>query len=327
MIKGLAMTGSQLGRRRFLGTAAGAALAAAPAMPFAASDSPAVRRPRGPAGPAATFRWMGTSGWRIDIGATTLLVDPYLSRFPTGLSDPPFNPATKLTVDTSRIADHPGTPQAILVTHAHWDHFSDVPHIAARSGARVFGTLTAYHLGLAYGLPTSQLSPVKGGELLDFGDCTVEVVASLHSRNVGYSMAFPGVRTAVPTRPETIADLPEGDTLAFQVSVRDGPSVFFMGASDFVERNLAGLAPDVAMIAVPATDVTHAYVPRLLAALDRPATVVPVHWDNFEAELRNPPTTTPTDQDRLDLFLAAVRKAAPRTRILLPEYLEPYTFT
>jgi hypothetical protein len=99
-----------------------------------------------------------------------------------------------------------------------------------------------------------------------------------------------------------------------------------MGASDFVERNLAGLAPDVAMIAVPATDVTPAYVPRLLAALDWPATVVPVHWDDFEVELRNPPTTTPTDQDRLDLFLAAVRKAAPRTRILLPEYLTPYTF-
>jgi L-ascorbate metabolism protein UlaG (beta-lactamase superfamily) len=102
--------------------------------------------------------------------------------------------------------------------------------------------------------------------------------------------------------------------------------VFFMGASDFVERNLAGLAPDVAMIAVPATDVTPAYVPRLMAALDWPATVVPVHWDDFEVELRNPPTTTPTDQDRLDLFLAAVRKAAPRTRILLPEYLTPYTF-
>jgi L-ascorbate metabolism protein UlaG (beta-lactamase superfamily) len=321
------MTGSQLGRRRFLGTAAYAALATAPAIPFAASDAPAAPRGGGPAGSAVTFRWLGTSGWRIDIGGTTLLVDPYLSRFTTGLFDPPFNPATKLTVDTSRIADHPGIPQTILVTHTHWDHFNDVPHIAARSGARVFGTLTAYHLGLAYGLPTSQLSPLKGGELLDFGDYTVDVVASLHSRNVSYSMAFPGVRLAVPTRPETIAELPEGDTLAYQVSVRGGPSVFFMGASDFVERNLAGLAPDVAMIAVPATDVAHAYVPRLLAALDWPATVVPVHWDHFEVELRNPPTTTPTDQDRLDLFLAAVGKAAPRTRILLPEYLEPYTFT
>lgn len=206
------------------------------------------------------------------------------------------------------------------------DHFNDVPHIAGRSGARVFGTLTTYHVATAYGLPASQLSPVRGGEVLDFGDYTVEVVASLHSRNRSYSMAFPGVRVAVPPRPERVDDLPEGDTLAFLLTPRGGPSVFFMGASDFVEHNLVGLAPDVAMIAVPSTDVTHAYVPRLLAALDRPATVVPVHWDNFEVPLQNPPTVAPSDKERLDLFLAAVRRTAPHTRVVVPEYLTPYRF-
>lgn len=321
------MTQSQLGRRRFLGTAAGAALAAAataPTIPSAASAASAASRRRTPAVPA-TFRWLGTSGWRIDVGTKTVLIDPYLSRFRTGLFDGAFNPATQLQVDAATVNEHAGTPQTILVTHTHWDHYNDVPHIAEQSGGRVFGTLTAYHLGLAFGLPASQLSPVKGGEVLDFGDYTVEVVSSLHSRNGAYSMAFPGIRPTVPPKPATIADLPEGDTLAYQVTINGGPSVFFMGASDFVERNLAGLNPDVAMIAVPATDVTHAYVPRLLAALDRPATVVPVHWDNFETPLNNPPTTTPNDQKRLDAFLTAVRKTAPRTKILMPEYLTPYT--
>jgi L-ascorbate metabolism protein UlaG (beta-lactamase superfamily) len=320
------MTDSQLGRRRFLGTAAGAAVATvatASAIPSAVSAAP---RRRGARDSGATFRWLGTAGWRIDLGTATVLVDPYLSRFGTGLFDGVFNPATRLTVDAARIADHPGKPQTILVTHTHWDHYNDVPHIAKRSGGRVFGTLTAYHLGLAYGLPAAQLSPVKGGEVLDFGAYTVEVVSSLHSRNGAYSMAFPGVRVATPAVPETIADLPEGDTLAFQVTPRGGPSVFFMGASDFAERNLAGLAPDVAMIAVPATDATHDYVPRLLAALDRPATVVPVHWDNFETPLTNPPPATANDRARLDDFRAAVRAVAPRTRIVLPEYLTPYTF-
>lgn len=303
------------GRRLFLGTAASAALATS--VPTATA---ATRRSRGTAG---TFRWLGTSGWRIDVGEKTLLVDPYLSRYKVGS---PADPATPLTVDTTRIGDHPGTPQTILVTHTHWDHFNDVPHIAEQSGARVFGTVTAYHLGQAYGLPTSQLSPVKGGEVLDFGDYTVEVVASLHSRNPSYSIGFPGLRMTVPPKPATVGDLPEGDTLAYQVTV-SGLKVFFMGASDFVERNLAGLAPDVAMIAVPSTDVTYRYVPRLLAALDRPDTVVPVHWDDFQAELHNPPPTTPGDKARLDKFVTAVRSTAPRTRILLPEYLTPYTFS
>lgn len=326
LICSCAMTDSQLGRRRFLGTAAGAALAtvAGSAIPSAASAAP--RAAAQPTGSTATFRWLGTAGWRIDIGAKTVLVDPYLSRFHTGQFDGKFNPATPLTVDTARIADHPGTPATILVTHTHWDHFNDVPYITTQSGARVFGTLTAYHLGQALGLPAGQLSPVKGGEVLDFGDHTVEVVSSLHSRNASYSMAFPGVRPTVPAKPETIADLPEGDTLAYQLAIHNGPSVFFMGASDFVERNLAGLAPDVAMIAVPATDATHDYAYRLLKALNWPPTVVPVHWDNFEVELRNPPTATPSDRARLDLFLTAVRNAAPRTRIIVPQYLTPYTF-
>jgi hypothetical protein len=231
------MTDSRLGRRRFLGTAAGAAVttvATASAIPSAASAAP---RRRGARNSGATFRWLGTAGWRIDLGTATVLVDPYLSRFGTGLFDGVFNPATRLTVDAARIADHPGKPQTILVTHTHWDHYNDVPHIAKRSGGRVFGTLTAYHLGLAYGLPASQLSPVKGGEVLDFGSYTVEVVSSLHSRNGAYSMAFPGVRVAPAAMPETIADLPEGDTLAFQVTPDSAAAV-----SDAVHLRVAPAA-------------------------------------------------------------------------------------
>lgn len=274
----------------------------------------------------ATCRWLGTAGWRIDVGSRTLLVDPYLSRFRTGLFTGSFDAATNLHVDADAVAAHVGNPETVLVTHSHWDHFNDVPHIAHTTGARVVGTMTTYNLAVAYGVDASQLSPVKGGEVFDFGDYVVEVIASLHSRNAAYSMAFPGVRHRPPDEPQTISELPEGDTLAFQVTVKRGPSMFFMGASDFVERNLASLAPDVAMVALRSSDATHAYVPRLIAALDRPATVVPVHWDNFETPLQNPPTVTATDARRLDALISGMRKAAPGMRILRPEYLTPYRF-
>ncbi|WP_155368354.1 MBL fold metallo-hydrolase [Catellatospora vulcania] len=322
-------------RRRFLRTAAaGTALTSIAAIPAAAAPAlaaPAAAAPSPRRGTAkrqtATLRWLGTSGWRIDVGARTLLIDPYVTRFPTGLFTGAFDPATALTVDKAAVAAHVGKPETVFVTHTHWDHFNDVPTVAATTGARVFGTLTAYHLGLASGVPAAQLSPVKGGEVLDFVDYSVEVVAALHSRNAAYSMAFPGVRTSPPSpAPRTIADLPEGDTLSYQVTVTGGPSVFFMGASDFVERNLKGLNPDVAMLALPSSTATHDYVPRLIEALDRPAVVVPVHWDNFEAPLQNPPVVAPADAERLDAFEAAIRQAAPRTTILRPQYATPYTF-
>ncbi|MFE9653291.1 MBL fold metallo-hydrolase [Micromonospora sp. NPDC006431] len=323
-------------RRRFLRDAAvGAAAVSAVGLGAGALAGPAQAAPA-TAAPLTTtgarrsrpvsFRWWGTSGWRIDIGDRTVLVDPYLSRFDTGLFTGKFDQDTPLEVNTEVIDSLVDRAENIFVTHTHWDHFNDVPHIAGRTGARVFGTLTAYHLGLAYGLPSGKLAPVKGGEVLDFGDYTVEVISSLHSRNAAWSMAFPGVRLTPPPMPQTIADLPEGDTLAYQIRIADGPAVFFMGASDLNERNLAGLAPDVAMVASAATTSTADYVPRLMAALDYPKIVVPVHWDNFETRLTNPPTVAESDRKRLDDLIAAVRKVSPRSRVLLPEYHTAYHF-
>jgi len=51
-----------------------------------------------------------------------------------------------------------------------------------------------------------------------------------------------------------------------------------MGASDFVARNVSGMRPDIAMVAMASSTATHDYVPRLLEALGRTAVVVPVHW-------------------------------------------------
>jgi L-ascorbate metabolism protein UlaG (beta-lactamase superfamily) len=327
------MSARSIDRRRFLrDAAAGTALVSAGGLASTALAAPAQAAASTPAAPparnrgAVSFRWWGTSGWRIDIGDRTVLVDPYLSRLDTGLFKGAFNPATPLEVNATVVDSYVDRAENVLVTHTHWDHFHDVPHIATRTGARVFGTLTAYHLGLAYGVPSGQLSPVKGGEVLDFGDYTVEVVSSLHSRNAAYSLAFPGVRVSQPALPVTIADLPEGDTLSFQLRVADGPAVFFMGASDFNERNLAGLAPDVAMVALPSSTATADYVPRLMAALDHPKVVVPVHWDNFETPLHNPPTVAPADRKRLDDLIAAVRRASPRTRVVVPEYHTAYHF-
>ncbi|MEV4214750.1 MULTISPECIES: MBL fold metallo-hydrolase [unclassified Micromonospora] len=323
---------SHLDRRRFLRDAA-ATTALVSAGGLAASTTPAQAAPPAAAPTpttrakgAVSFRWWGTAGWRIDIADRTILVDPFLSRIDTGLFAGAFKTDTPLTVRTDVIDQRVEKATTVLVTHTHWDHFMDVPYIAGRTGARVFGTLTAYHLGLAYGVPSAQLSAVKGGEVLDFGDHTVEVVGSLHSRNASYSVAFPGVRVSQPARPATIADLPEGDTLGYLLRVAGGPSVYLTGASDVAERNLTGLAPDVAMVAMQSATTTADYLPRLLAGLDYPKVVVPVHWDNFETPLRNPPVVAPADRARLDEMVAAVRRISPRSRVLVPEYETAYHF-
>ncbi|MFE2136158.1 MBL fold metallo-hydrolase, partial [Streptomyces sp. NPDC059466] len=219
------------------------------------SPTPRAASGSGAASAPVSLRWLGTAGWRIDVGGRTVLVDPYVTRFRTGLFDGDFDAGTELRTDPELVREHVGHPELVLVSHAHWDHLADVPHIATTTGARVVGTETTYHLLVASGVDPGQISVVKGGEVLDFGGgLTVEVVASLHSRNKKYSYFAPGTLHAPPaTPPRTISDLPEGDTLAFLVTAGSGgPSMFLMGASDFHERAARGLRPDLAMVAVPA---------------------------------------------------------------------------
>ncbi len=326
----------RFGRRAVLrGAALGAAVPLVPstlptatatatttATATASGDAPG--RSREPAAGAMALRWLGTAGWRIDAGERTVLFDPYLTRFPTGLFGDGFDPRTPLLSRPEAVDPHIGRPELVLVSHSHWDHLADVPHIARTTGARVVGTETTYHLLVALGVDAGQISVVKGGEVLDFGGIVVEVVPSLHSRNKNCSYFAPGTLNAPPARvPATIADLPEGDTLAFQVTAgTDGPSAFLMGASDFSERAVRGLRPDLAMIAVPAGTAVHRYLPRLLRALDHPRVAVPVHWDDFEVPLGGTPVRDPAMD--LEAFLAQAREASPATRVVVPDHLTVY---
>lgn len=309
---------SSVGRRSLLGAGLGLAVAPAVAAQFQTSASAAA-----PAGSGfATFRWLGVAGWDIRTPQSRLLVDPYLSRFDTGLGRGAFDPATSLHLDPTRIDAALGQDAvtATFVTHTHWDHFADVPHIASSRGGTVFTTLSGYHLGQVMGLAASKLAVVKGGEELHVGDVVVRVVRSLHSRTGTGGLLFPGIRTANPPAPGTIADLPEGDTLSFLIRSPEGRKVLLLGASDFDDQALAGLAPQAVVLPVPSSAVTAGYVRRVMEVLDAPGIVVPVHWDDFESAPTNPPTTSDAWRSRLAQFIDDVKSVSPSTRVVIPDY-------
>lgn len=313
----------KVGRRSLLAVAASAPLAGL--WPAASTAAP----PRRPAG-FATFEWLGTAGWRVRTPTTTLLIDPYLSRFDTGLAAGRFDASTRLVVDADAIdaalggaGSEDGAVDAVLVTHTHWDHFADVPHIAATRGAMVYTTLSGYHLSQSLDLPASQVAVVRGGEELHVGDAVVRVVRSLHSRSGNGGLLFPGIRAEVPERPGTIADLPEGDTLGFVIRSPEGGGVLVLGASDYDDEALRGLDVDTVMVPVPSTDVTARYAERLVHALDMPRTVVLTHWDDFEHPLVNPPRADDRTRARMRTLSAEIRQHSPRTQVLTPTYLTP----
>lgn len=312
-----------------LGVLGGATAARAGAGPAAATDTGSRATAPGPTG-FASFAWLGTSGWQIRTPTTTVLLDPYVTRLDTGLAAGRFTPATRLRVDAAALDAALGAPgtdggavDAILVTHTHWDHFADVPHLARTRGATVFTTLTGYHLALAMGVPQKQLAVVRGGEEMHLGDLVLRVVPSLHSRTATGALLFPGVRTEVPVRPRTVADLPEGDTLSYLLRSPRGRSVLLLGGSDYDDQALRGLRADTVALPVPSTDVTADYAGRLMAALDNPGQVVLVHWDDFETPLVNPPRAGETTRARMAALPEQIARVSPGTRVVVPEYGTP----
>ncbi|MEV6447213.1 MBL fold metallo-hydrolase [Amycolatopsis sp. NPDC051716] len=304
-----------LSRRGLFGASAAAAAILAGAPPAAAA-----------AGSGMVLRWWGNNGWEIRIGAKTILIDPWLTRFKTGTyTAAGADPRTPLTVNRALIdgyldrgvlrADH------ILVTHGHYDHLTDVPYLAERTGATVIGTETHLSLMAAMGAPEDQLAIATGGEDLTFDGYSIRVLRSLHSATGSRAqVAFPGTRPlSRRDRPRVISDLLEGGTLAYLVS-GGGASVLDFGGSNYVESELAGLRPDVVLLP-PGGAKVREYVPRLLRTVGGPRWVAATHWDDFDLPLGQ----AHDPNGGLEVLRKAVAAASPGSEFVVLDHLGEFT--
>jgi L-ascorbate metabolism protein UlaG (beta-lactamase superfamily) len=270
-----------------------------------------------------TLRWLGNNAWDIRFGSTTILVDPWLTRFPTGTYTPAgTRPDTPLVSDPAKIDPHVRRASLILVCHGHYDHLTDVPYLAATTGARVLGTESHLNLLRALDAPAGQLVPVSGGKHLDFDGYTVDVYPSLHSLSGSPPhVPFPGSVPSVPPRPHTIADLVEGGTVAYLVTIGGRFRIFVLSSANFVPDALAGVRPDLALVAAGNPAAMRDYATGLMRALDRPAWVLPTHWDDFDLPLNQPAR----DWGGLAPLRDGIAAASPRTAFVKLDHLQAFT--
>jgi L-ascorbate metabolism protein UlaG (beta-lactamase superfamily) len=201
-----------------------------------------------------------------------------------------------------------------------------VPYVAARTGAGVLGTESHGNMLRALGVPAAQLTVVRGGENLQYDGYTIEVFPSLHSltgiaTTTRKQVPFPGTRPGfVPPRPTTVADLVEGGTLAYQITIEDRFRILALSTANFVERELAGLRPDLVIVPVGGRSLND-YVGRLMRTLNRPKWVLPTHWDDFDLPLDQPAR----DFGALLPLRDAVAAASPRTTFVALEHTQTFT--
>ncbi len=281
-----------------------------------------------------TLKYLGAAGWSISDGKTVILLDPYVSRIngpapPGGGSghtvagdNRPAVGWSDLAVSDSKAIDaHVSRADYILVTHTHYDHVLDVPQIALKTGATVIGTESTENVMRAYNVPEEHLITVRGGEDFEFGVFSLKVIPSLHSPLDHKRYFSSAVAPAGMKAPLTLEQIhPEGGTLIYLIRMH-GHQILACGGNNYIERELEGLTPDVALIGAGASrkDI-YDYAGRLMRALHYPALVIPTHWDNFLVpyEASQQPAL-----DALQSFVHEIEAASPKTKVIIPKYFEP----
>lgn len=274
------------------------------------------------------LKFLGTAGWEMNDGKITVLVDPYISRIKLG-EGPSISEADNrksysrtdyFESDTASIDTIIQKADYILVHHSHFDHLSDVPYIAKKTGAKVIGTETTCNILRSYGIPEDQLLTVKGGEDYQFEEFSVRVIPSLHSALRDKHYFDSRTYTEPPPAPLKIQDFIEGGSLMFLVRFASH-SVLTAGSMNFVEREVQGLHPDIILPGVNFSRLgIYRYTERLLTATNFPKIIIPAHWDNFRVPYGY--SQESAIERKIKPFMEEVKAVSPDSKVILPVHLE-----
>src|SRR5260370_4224115 len=114
------------------------------------------RTAKAPPKDAIRVTYLGVNGFQFESSDHALLVDPYFTRvgfWSAALHERIESKPDRVSDGLKILRPH---ADAVLVTHAHFDHLLDVPEIARRTGARLFSGPTAINLVQSLGVPNEK---------------------------------------------------------------------------------------------------------------------------------------------------------------------------
>jgi L-ascorbate metabolism protein UlaG (beta-lactamase superfamily) len=277
-----------------------------------------------PQSDTVVIRWLGNANFEFAYKGKVYLFDAYFDRTPR---------SHKIGFAAKDVTK----AEAIFVSHAHFDHISDIGPVARQTGAKVVGAPLTIEVAKKLGAPEAQLVVAKGGESMKFGDATVEIALAQHSTiQPGLTDIYLNLYTndSPPFSEQEKSELAriralgtfdpkvitEG-TLAYGITFPSGFKAVLVGSSGPITPGVRALAEklgpvDVAIVAYQVHAVADTQIGYTwpIIELFKPKLFLPAHHDAA------PPAWVDLG---LEPMFDKIRAEMPDTAFLAPLYRSP----
>ena len=234
--------------------------------------------PSGPLRHAVRITYLGVNGYQFEADGHVLLVDPYFTRagfWSVAWNRPMVSQPGRVDEGFRHLRPR---ADAVLVTHAHFDHLLDVPNVMRRTGARLVAGPTAIRLVQSFGIAPQKCDSVQPGTIRTIGPWTIHVLAAQHDTLLG-SVPFPNRPKTLTHPPAKPSDWVVGEPLAFMIEAA-GKRIYIDsgGVPGFPPDRVVGRV-DLAILGLALPDSRQRFAESVVRL--HPRFILPSHQDDF----------------------------------------------
>jgi L-ascorbate 6-phosphate lactonase len=241
-----------------------------------------------------SLTWLGQAGFRIDLGASSFVVDPWVSPHENRLI-----PSPPLDLVASGVT-------ALLVTHEHLDHLDlpFLPVILERSPAATVVLPQALVPLVEHLVPESQTVAVNPDDRIEIAGVEIDVVPAFHG--VTMDDAY-GDGSSLGGLPRFVG-----------YAIRGGPTIYVAGdtiVTDTLSAALRRIGVDVALLPINGRDAEREALGIVgnmdaseaveLALEIGAARLMPYHWDGYAGNTVPPGSVVDAAAARIPVVVPA----------------------